>query len=231
MLAAGFAASACSLHAVLLVLMSVVTQPFHAAVNHLLEREPWARAQLEPYAGKQARLNAPPFSVVVKVTATGLFSGLPETASRPAGDLPAVPDDVTITVLPDAVAAVFRGGPAAAMKHVRIAGDAEFAATLGKLAENLRWDPEEDLAHWFGDAPAYRIARTARSLAGHAQRASRGLLDAVADYLLDENPQLVRHRVVDAFGRDVATLREDTERLEKRLARLEQDAATAGGRA
>lgn len=227
LLAAGFAASACSLHAVLLVLMSVVTQPFHAAVNHLLEREPWARAQLEPYVGKQARLDAPPFSVIVKVTATGLL----EAAPRPAGGLPAVPDDVTITVLPDALAAVFRGGPAAAMKHVRIAGDAEFAATLGKLAENLRWDPEEDLARWFGDAPAYRIARTARSLAGHAQRASRGLLDAVADYLLDENPQLVRHRVVEAFGRDVALLREDTERLEKRLARLEQGVRAAGDRA
>ncbi|MGI4857245.1 MAG: ubiquinone biosynthesis accessory factor UbiJ [Janthinobacterium lividum] len=211
--------------------MSVVTQPFHAAVNHLLEREPWARAQLEPYVGKQARLNAPPFSVVVKVTAAGLLASSPETAPRPVGDQPPPPDDVTITVLPDALAAVLQGGPAAAMKHVRIAGDAEFAATLGKLAENLRWDPEEDLARWFGDAPAYRIVRTTRAVVEHAHRASRGLLDSVADYLLDENPQLVRHRVVEAFGRDVAALREDTERLEKRLERLEQGARTAGGRA
>ncbi|MCY0387322.1 sterol-binding protein [Robbsia sp. Bb-Pol-6] len=206
--------------------MSVVTQPFHAAVNHLLEREPWARAQLEPYAGKRARLNAPPFFVVVRVTAAGLL----EAAPAPAGDLPPVPDDVTITVLPDAVAAVLRGGPAAAMKHVRIAGDAEFAAVLGQLAENLRWDPEEDLARWLGDAPAYRIARTARAVAGHAQRASRGLLESVAEYLLDENPQLVRHRMVEDFGREVAVLREDAERLEKRLDRLEQGARDTRGR-
>lgn len=206
--------------------MSVVTQPFHAAVNHLLEREPWARAQLEPYVGKRARLDAPPFSLTMRVNAAGLF----EAAPRLAGEPPS-PDDVTITVLPDAVAAVVQGGPTAAMKHVRIAGDAEFAATLGKLVENLRWDPEEDLARWFGDAPAYRITRTARALAGHAQRASRGLLESVAEYLLDENPQLVRSRAVSAFGRDVAVLREDVERLEKRLDRLEHGARAAGGRA
>jgi ubiquinone biosynthesis protein UbiJ len=215
-----------------LVLMSVVTQPFHAAVNHLLVREPWARAQLAPYAGKQARFTAPPFSVVVRVAPGGLLEPAP-SASRDGDALPGTPDDVTITVLPDALAAVFQGGTAAIMKHVRIGGDAEFAATLGKLAEHVRWDPEEDLARVFGDAPAFRMTRTARHIVDHAGRASRGLLASLAEYLLDEQPQLVRHRAVEQFTHDVGALRDDAERLEKRLERLERlnlAAAARGGR-
>lgn len=139
---------------------------------------------------------------------------------------------MSITVLPDALAAAFEGGSAAAMKHVRIGGDAEFATTLGRLAEHLRWDPEEDLARLLGDAPAHRIALTARSVVDHAGRASRGLLGSLAEYLLDEKPQLVRQRALEEFAREVSVLREDTERLEKRLERLEKKTSikVRGGR-
>jgi len=138
-------------------------------------------------------------------------------------------DDVTITVLPDAISAVLQGGVAAAMKHVRIGGDAEFAATLGKLAEHLRWDPEEDLARVFGDAPAYRLARTARSALAHAERASKGLLGSLVEYLVDEKAYLVRHRAVETFTRHVGELRDDAERLEKRLERLERRLSSVRG--
>lgn len=218
-----------------MVLMSVVTQPFHAAVNHLLQREPWAREQLEPYAGKRARLNASPFSVVVCVTASGLLEAAPRAAASEAnvvGDsvVDLAVDDVTITVLPDAIAAMLQGGMPAAMKHVRIEGDAEFAATLGKLAEHVRWDPEEDLARLVGDAAAHRVGRTARTVADYVQRASRGLLGSVAEYWLDERPQWVRHRAVESFTHDVAELRDDAQRLEKRLERLEKRLSSLGDR-
>jgi ubiquinone biosynthesis protein UbiJ len=210
----------------LLVLMSVVTQPFHAAVNHLLVREPWARAQLEPYVGKRAHLRAPPFSVVVRIAPSGLLEPVPPASPN----LPDI-DDVTITILPDALSAVFEGGAAAAMKHVRIGGDAEFAATLGKLVEHLRWDPEEDLARFIGDAPAYRIAQTARGVAERARRATRGVFESLAEYLLDESPQWVRHQAVESFGEEVGVLRDDVERLDKRIARLERRLSNPGGRA
>jgi len=137
---------------------------------------------------------------------------------------------VTITVLPDAIAAMLKGGMPAVMKHVRIDGDAEFAATLAKLAEHVRWDPEDDLSRFFGDAAAYRIGRTVRTVADYVQRASRGLLGSVAEYWLDEQPQLVRHRSVDTFTRDLAELRDDAQRLEKRLERLEKRLSAHGDR-
>ncbi len=35
--------------------------PFSLALNHLLEREPWARERLAPFAGRTVELRNPPF--------------------------------------------------------------------------------------------------------------------------------------------------------------------------
>ena len=70
--------------------------------------------------------------------------------------------DVSIALAGDTVAAFLQGGQAAVMKHVKIEGDAEFATQIAKLAEHLRWEPEEDLAKLVGDAAAYRIATVVR---------------------------------------------------------------------
>ena len=45
---------------------------------------------------------------------------------------------------------------------VKIEGDVQLAAELGWLAENLRWDFEEDLSRVLGDVPAHALADAAR---------------------------------------------------------------------
>jgi ubiquinone biosynthesis protein UbiJ len=50
---------------------------------------------------------------------------------------------------------------------VKIEGDVQLAAELGWLAENLRWDFEEDLSRVVGDIPAHAMADAARQ-AGQA---------------------------------------------------------------
>jgi ubiquinone biosynthesis protein UbiJ len=47
---------------------------------------------------------------------------------------------------------------------VKIEGDVQLAAELGWLAENLRWDAEEDLSRLIGDAPAHAVADVGRKL-------------------------------------------------------------------
>lgn len=138
--------------------------------------------------------------------------------------------DVTITVEAGAAPAFLSGGQAGAMKHVRIEGDAEFATALGYLAEHLRWEPEEDLAKLVGDAGAYRAAAFARDIAGRARRTGRNLLESIAEFLLDEDPQLVRRGELDTLAADLTRARDDVARLEKRIERLER-AAPASARA
>ena len=53
---------------------------------------------------------------------------------------------------------------------VKIEGDVQLAAEIGWLAENLRWDFEEDLSRVVGDVPAHALADAARrAMAGLKQ--------------------------------------------------------------
>ena len=126
--------------------MTLAAKPFAAAVNHLLARETWARERLTPYAGKIARLSCPPVTLILLVQPDGYLNAVDESEAHAF--------DVTVAVPSDAVPAFLQGGQAAVMKHVKIEGDAEFATAIAKLAEHLRWEPEEDLAKLIGDGPA-----------------------------------------------------------------------------
>ncbi|HEX7682804.1 MAG TPA: SCP2 sterol-binding domain-containing protein [Trinickia sp.] len=194
--------------------MTLAAKPFAAAVNHLLARETWARERLAPYAGKTARLTFSSIVLTLAVESDGYLSAIDEIDARVA--------DVALAIGPDALPAFMQGGQAAVMKHVKIEGDAEFATQLAKLAEHLRWEPEEDLAKLIGDAPAHRAAQVVRSAGEHALRAGRSLRDSIAEYLLDESPQLVRRAALDAFNGELARARDALARVEKRIERLEQ---------
>lgn len=205
------------------ITMTFAAEPFAAVVNHLLAREAWARDKLAPYAGKTARLGWAGVSLMLRVQSDGYLAAVDNPDAKPdRSDTEAKDVDVALSLSADALPAFVQNGKAAALKHMKIEGDAEFARTLGYLAEHLRWEPEEDLARLIGDAQATRIASLAR-LAGNGMRtATRNLLDSLADYLLDENPQLVRHSQLDGFSAALAGARDALARVEQRIERLEQ---------
>jgi ubiquinone biosynthesis protein UbiJ len=194
--------------------MTLAAKPFAAAVNHLLAREAWGRERLAPYAGKTARLSFSSIVLTFAVESDGYLSAVDEIDARAV--------DVSLSIAPDALPAFMQSGQAAVMKHVKIEGDAEFATQLAKLAEHLRWEPEEDLAKLIGDAPAHRAAEIMRAAGEQAIRASRSLRDSIAEYLLDENPQLVRRGALDVFNSELARARDALARVEKRIERLDQ---------
>ncbi|SAL24903.1 sterol-binding protein [Caballeronia choica] len=198
--------------------VKTASKAFAAAVNHLLARESWARERFKPYAGKTARLACAPFALALVVQPDGLIAATDEAEAQRF--------DVTVSVPRDALPAFLQGGQAAVMKHVKIEGDAEFATTIAKLAEHLRWEPEEDLARVIGDAPAHRIGAVVRTAHEQALRTGRNLLDAVAEFLLDEQPQLVRRSALDAFNADLSHARDALARVEKRVERIERIAGS-----
>ncbi len=193
----------------------VLMQPLLLALNHLLRQEPWAQAMLRPFAGRVAHFDLAPFALSLQVDAGGLVMA-PEPGVEPA----------VRVVVPLAAAAgdYATGGQAAVLKHVRIEGEAEFANVLSTLLRNVRWDAAEDLSRVFGDVLAQRMVRGAQSIRTEAMRTGRSLVDAVASYLTDEQPTLVRHARLAQFAADVAVARDDAARLEKRLERLERAA-------
>ncbi|MES2011593.1 ubiquinone biosynthesis accessory factor UbiJ [Cupriavidus basilensis] len=201
------------------------------ALNHLLEQEPWATTMLQPFAGRIIRFDAAAFTLALKVTEQGL------TELAPVDETPAVTLTVPLQQWPLVASDVAGGGQAAAMKHVRIEGDAELANTVSTLARNLRWDAAEDLSRALrgilggpvSDSVAQRVVDGVQQVHAQATRVGRALVDNVTEYLLDEQPTLVRHAALDEFGAGVSALRDDLARLEKRLEKLEQRARSERG--
>jgi ubiquinone biosynthesis protein UbiJ len=70
-----------------------------------------------------------------------------------------------------------------------------------------------------------------RTVGQHVQRTGRNLLDTAAEYLLDENPQLVRRTALEDFNVELARARDALARVEKRIERLEQKVEARGANA
>lgn len=120
-------------------------------LNHVLQQEPEAMARLARQRGLPVRLNWSALSLTVQASSAGLLERCGPDAS-PA---------LTVTVQDDALSLgqrLIKGERPA----VDIQGDVQLAAEVAWLADNVRWDVEEDLARLLGDAPAHVLAQTVR---------------------------------------------------------------------
>jgi ubiquinone biosynthesis protein UbiJ len=182
-----------------------------AAVNHLLAQEDWARAKLVPHAGKTARFDIGFQKLNLTVEATGYLAVASAEADPAvtikikAADLPLIAQDMK-----------------KAFSYVKIEGDADFANSLSQVSQGLRWDAEDDLAKLFGDMAAVRMVSTARAGFAAARDGHKRLLENVSEYLTEEKPVLMRPPAVTDFAAEVARLRDDVERMQKRIRKLEQ---------
>ena len=122
-------------------------------LNHVLMQESVAMQRLQPRRGRVVCVQWRDFSMALQVTPAGLFDMAPEAAT------PHLRLEVTQTSPLDLAQAALRGDRPA----VRIDGDVQFAGDIQWLADNLRWDLEENLARLMGDVPAHTLSSVARS--------------------------------------------------------------------
>ncbi|MDE2427800.1 MAG: sterol-binding protein [Burkholderiales bacterium] len=185
--------------------------PLSPFINHLLAQESWARNRLLKHVGKVACIDTQALQIRMKVCPDGLL----EDAGAHAAS------HVTIHVKPGDLAMMMQNRERA-FSYVKIEGDADFANTISYLSQHLRWEAEQDLSKWFGDIAAVRMVGTAKSLLQTAVATQQRVHENLAEYLLEENPMLVRPSAVTAFGAEVNKTRDDVERLIKRIEKLER---------
>ena len=136
----------------------------------VLAAEPEATRRLLGHVGRSigvqwrqwpALLPAPP-RAVWRVTPAGLLELDEDLLLVPVG----VGEEETLVVTLDG-SEMLRWGLAgmAGRPPMDIRGDAAFAAEVAWLAENLRWDIEDDLARVIGDGPARLLGRLGGGLA------------------------------------------------------------------
>lgn len=187
----------------------MIDTPIIAAINHLLSEEPVARTQLARHAGKTVLFDAGAVQLRLLANADGKVQAVGDEV------VPNVTIRASLSDLP-----LILANRAHAFSYVRIEGDADFANTVSQLSETLQWDAEGDLARFIGDAPALRLTEAAKATVQGAQQMRRKIEENFAEYFLEENPMLVRHRAVAHFSAEVTQLRDDVERLQKRIEKL-----------
>ena len=109
--------------------------------------------------------------------------------------------------------------------RMRIEGDAELARRLQRLAERFDPDWQQPFTAVFGDVIGVQIANALAAALRQARVGGQKFAETAAEYLTEESRDVVPRAELDAFHDDVDTLRDDTERLAARIARLHKRVA------
>ena len=121
-------------------------------LNHVLMQEKEAQDRLAQKKGNVIHVRWGLFGLDLLITPAGLLDRA-ASAAKP---------DLLVTVAVDSPMVVLQSVLASKPPPVKIEGDVKLAAELGWLAENLRWDVEEDLSRIVGDIPAHALGDMGR---------------------------------------------------------------------
>jgi ubiquinone biosynthesis protein UbiJ len=179
-----------------------------AALNALLDKQPGAKGRLVRHAGKCVRLVLPLIPLSVRIEADG---GFVAAAPQAAPDVQLIPD-------PAALPQWLAGGKLGDL--FRVAGDGVLAADLANALADFDWVLA--LRPYLGDIAASRIDQFIRGVSDWRVQAVESAGRNLAEYAVYEQALLAEPYAVREFIAAVDRLREDADRLEARLALLEQ---------
>jgi len=194
-------------------LRKLAGRALESALNHTLALDPETQQKLAALDGRRVRLHLRGPEIALAITAVdgGLRVGPPDEDSQ-----------LKVAATPGSLLAMVfrRDEDGIAPGKVEIAGDAELARRLEKLASKFAPDFEEAFARTFGDVLGVPLARAVRKGLAHARESAAHLTEDGADWLRDEARIALAPDEVETFLDDVDTLRERGERLESRVQRL-----------
>ncbi len=188
------------------------------AVNALLALDPVARERLARHHGR-----------VVGIHLRGLEITLhfvPDEQGRLQiqGDIEGEPD----ALISGSPLDLIRSGDTAAGSarlfsgRVQIEGDTALAHDFGAILAGLEIDWEELLSKLTGDLVAHEAGVAARRLRRYLEESGDRLARDLGEYLTEEARLLPTRAEVEEFVEAVDVLRDDAERLEARIRRLER---------
>ncbi len=184
-------------------------------LKHLIDQNGWAKAELLPFAGRAVQFAILPASAAIIVLEDG---GL-----ALAGE--AITPEAIVRMAPTTALRILSGDEAA-HRLIDIEGDVELGAALAQVMRGLRWEYEEDLSRIIGDAPAHEFAAFGCNAAAGMRRQTWNLAEMLSEYWQEEQPMLAKKRHVQRFIDEVDVLRDDAERLAKRIEKLEAGLAS-----
>jgi len=194
-------------------LRKLAGRALETALNHTLSLDPETQQKLLALNGRrvQLHLRGPEIALAITVNDGKLRVGPPGEDSQ-----------LKVAATPGSLLAMMfrRNDDGIAPGKVEIAGDAELARRLEKLASTFAPDFEEAFARSFGDVLGVPLARAVRKGLAHARESGVHFSEDAADWVRDEARLTPAPGEVETLLDDVDSLRERSERLESRVQRL-----------
>lgn len=207
------------------LIKSTLGRLLEAALARVVALDPDFAAQLAPLDGRRLELtlSAPPLALAATVRDGRFVIGPPAAAQAADLSVRASPGALLAQLLPGL------GGTAAPAGRITISGDAELARRLQQLVQRFDPDVEEAFARVFGDVAGVQIARALKRGLDWTRRTASGFAQDAAEFITEEDRSVVAKAELAAFHDNVDVLRDDVDRFERRINRLQARIATNPG--
>ena len=195
------------------------------ALNRIIELDPDAQSALRALDGRRVQLTLDAPALALQLTVReGRFEVGPIPCD--ANDEPDLAVRSTLagllSQLPFLKSQAGQANTAGAGK-LRIAGDAELARQLQRLAANFDPDWTKPFADVFGDVIGVQAANALRGALRFGRDSAGKFAHNSAEYLTEESRDVPARDELDAFHDDVDALRDRVERLAVKVAALDRD--------
>ena len=195
--------------------LAALGRALEVALDRLVDLDPETRSALRSLDGRAITIDFRPAPFAMRIAVAGdrlrigpAFEG--ESALRVAASPAAL---LSLALARGREGAVTPG-------RVEIAGDAELARRVERIASRFAPDFDEAFARVFGDVAGFQIARAIRQSLAFAKKTGESLARDTAEFLTEESRDLVAKPELDTFLDDVDALRERADRLDARVRRL-----------
>lgn len=190
------------------------TQSF---INTVLQQDEQTSIAVSELAGKviKIEISGPEISLFVKFEQQGMVIET-EHDAKPNVIIRARPstyigllvnrDEKTNTFTPD----------------MEIRGDANLAQRFQQILRNMEIDWEEHLSHWVGDTAAHKLGRVFKQSRELIKEVHQTVQMDISEYLRYEKNMLPDKDEVEEYIEAVDMIRDDAERLQLRISRLQK---------
>lgn len=197
-------------------------QLFESLINGALRLDPEFLEALEPLEEKiiAVELGGLEQTIYVSLGVNGAVFYPRDEAEEILGSRAA---DIRLRGSPAALlrmAAAMRRGDPGVGDDVRLSGDLALLETLRDALRRLDIDWEDLLSRYLGDVTAHEVGRAARAFFAWGDHMRRTLLADGGEFLVEELKISPPRYQLEDFAAEVDRLRDDVDRLEKRVARL-----------
>lgn len=145
---------------------------------------------------------------------------------------PEHPADIMVEATPFALVqllAAFGEKQAFSNSDIAVKGEVADAQRIRSLLSRRQVDAEELFSKVFGDVAARQVGNLVRSVVAARRRVTGTLLRDGGEYLSEESRITPARAELEALTFEVDSLRDDAERLDKRILRLQQRSRSERG--